>query len=100
MRAVAILLLVAACDDPALTRARARRDALIPLPATVRTGGGSARLQAPAIAIDASLPDGGYTLDVGGDIRIRAHDDAAAFWAQKTLDQLFGDETLAAEAHI
>jgi hexosaminidase len=100
VRAVAILIFVAACSDPALDRARARRDALIPLPATLRTGGGSARMQAPQVAIDPSLPDGGYTLDVSGDIRIRAHDDAAAFWAQNTLDQLFGDEMLAAEAHI
>jgi hexosaminidase len=103
MRALALAWVVglAACGEPAgLVRARARRDALIPLPAMLHGGSGSARLQAAQVVIDATLPDEGYVLDVDGDIRVRAHDAAGAFWAQKTLEQLFGDETLAAEVHI
>jgi hexosaminidase len=100
MRWLAILALAGCSDSAALIRARQRRDSLIPLPISLKVGDGSAPRETPKVEIDPSLPAEGYRLDVKDSIHIVAHDDAGVFYAEKTLDQLFGDETIAAEVHV
>jgi hexosaminidase len=90
--ACAVVIALAACAPPDLDGARAARDALIPLPASLRSGGGWLAFDAHTpvtVDTDATLGDEAYTLAVGPSrVRITASGAAGAFYAHQTLAQL------------
>ena len=62
---------------------------LLPRPRVVEEGGGTVAGTEPVVRAGASLPAQGYELSIAADgVKIDAADDAGAFYARATLDQL------------